>query len=103
MVLVVVNRVTRWDPSSRAGAVAFRSKNRYDVQDVHEAIADWASYQNLAGDLDHIETSPVAGNYDWKGYLLEESTLAQKRSEKRAGAKPARAVQPESAPSTYYA
>lgn len=99
-----MNRMMRWDPSSRAGAVAIRAKSRYDVQEIHEAIADWASYQNLGGDLDHIETSPVAGNYDWKGYLLEESKLAQERTAKRASAKPARpAPTPDAAPSTYYA
>jgi len=98
---VVVNRVTRWDPSSRAGAVAFRAKSRYDVQDLHEAVNDWASYQNLAGDADNVEPSAVAGNYDWKAYLLEESQLAQKRSGKRAP-KPER-PQPEPAPSVFYA
>lgn len=98
---MVVDRVTRWDPSSRAGAVAFRPKNKYDVQDVHDAVNEWASYQNLAGDADFVETSPVTGNYDWKGYLLEESKLAQKRSEKR-GPKTERAPTPP-APHGYYA
>lgn len=100
--LVVVDRVTRWDPSSRAGAVAFRSKSKYDVKDVHEAVNDWASYQNLAGDADNAEQSPVAGPYDWKAYLLEESKLAQKRSEKSRAPKPER-PQPGPAPSVFYA
>jgi len=98
---VVVNRVTRWDPSSRAGAVAFRAKSKYDVQDVHEAVNDWASYQNLGGDADNVEASPVAGNYDWRGYLLEEAKLAEKRATKR-GAKAERAP-PEPAPTVFYA
>jgi hypothetical protein len=98
---MVVSRITRWDPSSRAGAVAFQSKSRYDVRDVHQAVADWASYQNLGGDLDSVEPSSVAGPYDWKAYLLEESTLAQKRSGKRApkAERPARGP----APSAFYA
>jgi hypothetical protein len=102
--LVVVHRVTRWDPSSRAGAVAFRAKSRYDVSDVHEAVAEWARYQNLAGDLDNAEPSPVAatGPYGWKAYLHEEAKLAEKRGKRNA--KPAAAKpEPEPAPSVFYA
>ena len=82
--------------------MAFRAKSKYDVMDVHEAVNDWASYQNLAGDADNVEASSVAGPYDWKAYLLEESQLAQKRSGAKRAPKPERPA-PEPAPSVFYA
>jgi hypothetical protein len=99
--------VTRWDPSSRAGAVAIKTTNRYDPQAVHEAVMDWADYQNLTGELDNVETSPVTGNYDWRGYLLEESKIAQEREERRtakaAKKRAAERAPPGPAPHVFYA
>lgn len=97
---------TRWDPRSRAGAVAVRRESEHDLralEELSENVSDWAKYQDLSGDHDTVETCPVAGPYDWRSYIQEETKLAQRRE---AGSKPARKAEPangRSAPSGYYA
>lgn len=63
------------------------AKGRHDVKAVEavsNAVAGWARYQNLTGELDNVETSSVKGNYDWRSYLHEEAELASKREAPRA-------------------
>ena len=85
--------------------MAVRSKRTHDVQAV-KAVADsvmnWARYQNLGGELDNVETSPITGDYDWKAYLHEETKLAQKRESERRPRKPADRPAPPPAPSVFY-
>lgn len=101
--------ITRWDPRSRAGAVAVRqTKTQVDVRATRaltQAVADWATYQGLAGDMDAVETSPIQANYDWRSYLHEEAAIAQKREDRlRAREKKSeRAPPPAPAPTHYYA
>lgn len=98
--------VVRWDPKSRAGAVGIRVRGALDVKAV-EAVAatvdDWADYQNLAGEPDNVETSPVQGTYDWRAYLQEETELARKREAKTVKKQPSRAPAPPAAPHVFYA
>lgn len=76
------------------------------VKTMSAAVMDWAHYQNLAGELDNVETSSVQGNYDWRSYIQEETSLARRREaranrEKKAE-RPASAP-PAPAPSNLYA
>lgn len=74
--------VMRWNPESRAGAVSVKSTGRMDLRAVKAlsaAVADWADYQNLGGELDNVETSSVRGSYDWRAYLHEETGFARRR------------------------
>jgi hypothetical protein len=100
---------TRWNPESRAGAMSVKPKGRLDlnaVKAMSSAVMNWAQYQNLAGELDNVETSPVRGTYDWRSYIQEETSLARRR-EARANRdkKPERPapVAPAPAPSNLYA
>ena len=100
---------TRWNPESRAGAMAVKSKGKIDldaVKTVSSAVMNWAQYQNLAGEHDTVETSTVRGNYDWRSYIQEETSIARRR-EARANRdkKPERPapVPPAPAPSNLYA
>ena len=97
--------VTRWDPESRAGAVLVRTKRVHDleaVKAVADSVKDWARYQQLTGELDNVETSPITGTYDWKSYLHEEAQLAQKRAgERRPRKTPSDPI--ASAPTVFYA
>lgn len=99
--------IVRWDPRNRAGAVAVRKQSAHDikaVQAVSENVRTWAEYQNLAGEHDNVETSPVTGNYDWRSYLQEETQLAQRREERAKPApKKADRAAPAPAPSGFYA
>jgi hypothetical protein len=71
----------RWDPKTRAGAVAVRvSGTAKSAEAVSKTVTDWARYQNLTGELDNVETSPVTGTYDWRGYLQEETEAAKRRA-----------------------
>lgn len=96
--------VTRWDPENRAGAVLVRTKRPLDleaVKAVADSVKDWARYQQLGGELDNVETSPITGTYDWKSYLHEEARYAKKR----AGERRPRKVEPSApaAPTVFYA
>lgn len=101
---------TRWDPRSRAGAVAVRRARPHDmmaVSNVADVVMDWASYVNVAGTLDNVETSAIQGTYDWRSYLQEEAEVARQREAARArqrdrDKKPARAPTPP-APAQLYA
>lgn len=99
--------VVRWDPKSRAGAVAVRQNVGLDIkamQSATRAVGDWARYQNLAGEVDNVETSPVTGTYDWKSYIHEETHIARRRAEESKPApKKAPALAPPPAPSVFYA
>lgn len=86
--------------------MAVRRKQALDleaVQALADSVMDWARYQNLAGDTDVIETSPITGTYDWRAYLQEEAELAQKRE---AASKPRRreprTETPSPAPAVFY-
>lgn len=95
--------VTRWDPRTRAGAVAVRSKSAIDadaMRAIAETIHDWARYQDLAGDVECAETSPIVGTYDWKAYLQEETQLAQARDQREQRRKAARRPAAPASPTT---
>jgi hypothetical protein len=97
--------ITRWNPDSRAGAVAITPRRRHDakaIEAVADALKDWAEYQNLAGETDLVETSPIRGTYDWRAYLHEEARAANERA---ARERPAKKAAPPSAPapSVFYA
>lgn len=102
--------ITRWEPESRAGAVAVRRKNAMDVSAIRavaETVRDWAQYQDLDGEVDNVETSPITGTYDWRAYLQEEAAIARRRERARAAQK-ARDKKPERpapapAPAVFYA
>lgn len=98
---------TRWDPRSRAGAVALRKESTHDlraVEELSETVADWAAYQNLAGEHDTVEPSPVAGPYDWRSYIREEIKLAQRREQdSKPVPKKADASAVSKAPAVFYA
>lgn len=95
---------TRWDPKSRAGAVAVRKPGMKAVAAVSDHVAGWARYQNLVGEADSVETSPITGNYDWRSYIQEEAQLARRREEKEKPRekKTERAPQNPPAPSVFY-
>lgn len=97
---------TRWNPESRAGAVAFKPRRGVDlkaVEKIASVVNDWAEYQRLSGEADTVETSPVQGTYDWRAYIQEEARAASQRQ--RRDAKPAKkeAPAPAPAPSVFYA
>ncbi|HWH08368.1 MAG TPA: hypothetical protein VNX21_04150 [Candidatus Thermoplasmatota archaeon] len=85
--------------------MAVRSKRTHDV-DAVKAVADnvmrWARYQNLDGEVDNVETSPITGTYDWKAYLHEEAQLARKRENERRPRKAPASAAPAPAPSVFY-
>lgn len=88
--------------------MAVRQKRDLDLNAVKamaDSVMDWARYQNLGGDLDNVESSPITGTYDWRSYLQEEAEIAQKRE---SASKPRRKSAPEprttaAAPSVFYA
>lgn len=89
--------------------MAVKSKGKLDlhaVKAVSSAVMNWAQYQNLAGELDNVETSPVRGTYDWRSYLQEETSLARRREARanrdKKAERPAPAP-PAPAPSNLYA
>jgi hypothetical protein len=85
--------------------VAVKASSRYDLKSIHEAVTDWADYQNLTGELDNVETSSIVGQYDWKAYLKEESEIAQGREERRRAKSEKKATRPAPgpAPHVFYA
>lgn len=98
--------VTRWDPESRAGAVAVRVKKRRDyaaMRAMADTIQEWAEYTEMDGELDNVETSPITGTYDWRAYLREEADYARRReaASQAQGKKVARSPPP--APPGFYA
>jgi len=84
--------------------VAVRAKGMKAVGAISTHVSDWARYQNLAGEHDSVETSPITGNYDWRSYIQEEAQYARRREEKEKprDKKAERAEQPP-APSVFYA
>lgn len=97
---------TRWDPKSRAGAVAVRSRAGIDVRAVEafsDNVTDWARYQDLAGDTDNVESCSIAGHYDWRSYIREEAQFARRREEQAKPQKKADPVEAPKAPSDLYA
>lgn len=97
---------TRWDPRSRAGAVAVQKTTAHDlraVEEYSETVTAWAKYQNLTGECDTVETSPVIGPYDWRSYIQEEVKLAQRRDDASRPTKKSESPTPPSAPAGYYA
>jgi len=98
--------ITRWNPESRAGAVAITPRRPHDAKAigaVADALRDWAEYQNLAGESDVVESSPIRGTYDWRSYLHEEAAAARQRAERERPAKKPAPAQPTAAPSVFYA
>ncbi|HUR69124.1 MAG TPA: hypothetical protein VM370_07740 [Candidatus Thermoplasmatota archaeon] len=97
----------RWDPRSRAGAIMVKKQTLHDLKAVEalsENVTDWAKYQNLAGECDTVETSPVSGPYDWRSYIQEETKLAQRReADAKPVAKKTERPAASSAPSVFYA
>ncbi|HET6406042.1 MAG TPA: hypothetical protein VFH78_15485 [Candidatus Thermoplasmatota archaeon] len=71
---------------------------------VSDHVAQWARYQNIVGEADSVETSPITGTYDWRSYIQEEAQYARRREEKeKPRDKRAAAVQqPAPAPSVFY-
>jgi len=97
--------MNRWNPESRAGAIAISPRRGVDVkatERIAQTINGWAQYQNLEGESDSVETSPVQGTYDWRAYLHEETRAA---SERERASRPAKKEAPKSAPapSVFYA
>lgn len=102
--------MARWDPHSRAGAVAVVRKQGHEAQaisDTADIIMDYARYEKLDGSLDNVETSKVRGTYDWRAYLQEEAEAARGRQAERARTrekeKKPQARPPAPAPSHLYA
>ena len=83
-VVALVNSLgyTRWDPKTRAGAVGVRASGMQAVEALSTHVGEWARYQNLAGEHDSVETSPISGTYDWRSYIQEEAQFARRREEK---------------------
>lgn len=85
-----------------------RASSGYDpkaVEKLSDNVSDWAKYQNLAGECDTVETSPVAGPYDWRSYIQEETKLAQRREQEAKPRTKKEAERPaaSTAPSVFYA
>ena len=101
--------VTRWDPASRAGAVAVRARSPTDVEAIQalaENTQEWAKYLDLTGEKDGVETSPTTfkGTYDWRSYIAEEAEIARRRDERaKPAAKKADRPTPPAAPTVFYA
>jgi hypothetical protein len=97
--------VVRWDPNSRAGAIAVHPARALDLEamkSLADSVRDWASYQKLAGEPDNVETSSITGTYDWRAYLQEEAELAREREESVVR-KPKKApLPPAPAPTHWY-
>lgn len=72
------------------------------VKAVADSVQRWADYQNLSGEYDNVETSPIVGTYDWKAYLHEEAKLAQRREGERKPRKSTAPPAPSPAPSALY-
>lgn len=95
---------TRWDPKTRAGAVAVRATGMKAVGELSSHVTDWARYQNLSGEHDVVETSPITGPYDWRSYIQEEAQLARRREEKeKPREKKAERSEPNAPPAGFYA
>lgn len=98
---------TRWDPKTRAGAIAVRSSRRHDlraVESLSEHVMDWARYQDLDGEHDSVETSPIRGSYDWRAYIREETQAARRRDEQtKPRDKKVERPAPAAAPAVFYA
>jgi hypothetical protein len=94
---------TRWDPKARAGAVAVRKSGVDGVGQLSQHVSGWARYQNLAGEHDSVETSPITGTYDWRSYIQEETQLARRREEKEKPREKKVQADAPSAPSVFYA
>lgn len=101
--------VTRWDPSSRAGAVGVKPRGRNDVeaiQAIAESAQEWAKYQNLTGEKDSVDPSPTTfkGQYTWRAYIAEEAEIARRRDDRaKPAAKKVEPAKPAPAPSVFYA
>lgn len=99
--------ISRWNPESRAGAVAIKPARSFDTKalsKISDALKDWSRYQSLAGEADNVETSPIQGTYDWRAYLQEEARAAKERQAARERpAKKAAPAAPAPAPSVFYA
>lgn len=83
-----------------------KAKRGVDVETMSSfsrAVADWARYQNIAGDMDLVETSTVRGNYDWRSYLQEETSYARRREARARKAEPRASQAPAPAPHNLYA
>ena len=84
-----------------------RRSSPHDVKAVEafsENVSDWARYQNLGGEHDTVEKCPVAGTYDWRAYIQEETELARKREEQsKPREKKAERAEPAPVPAGYYA
>ena len=95
---------TRWDQKTRAGAVAVRKPGMKGVAALSDHVAGWARYQNLEGESDSVETSPITGTYDWRAYIQEEAQLARRREEKEKprDKKAPERVEPAPAPTVFY-
>ena len=72
------------------------------VKSMSAAVMDWAHYQNLAGEVDTIETSTCRGTYDWKAYLHEETAVARRREAREKKAERPVPVPPAPAPASLY-
>lgn len=98
---------TRWDPKTRAGAIAIRAEKRCDVravESISDHVQDWAKYQDLDGEHDSVETSPIRGSYDWRSYLQEETQMARRREQQaKPREKKVDRAPPAPAPSVFYA
>ena len=74
------------------------------VETISDHVADWAKYQNLAGECDTVESSTISGNYDWRSYIQEEAQLARRREEQeKPRAKKAERPATPAAPTVFYA
>ena len=73
------------------------------VAALSDHVAEWARYQDLVGESDSVETSPITGNYDWRSYIQEEAQFARRREEKeKPREKKAERAQPAPAPTVFY-
>jgi hypothetical protein len=96
--------IARWNPDSRAGAIAVRPRGAHDVKCVERisnVVQDWASYQNLSGETDSAETVTVSGPYDWRADLHEAAEQARRDVGQKPAKKTERAA--PAAPSVFYA
>lgn len=100
-----MTKAIRWDPKSRAGAMSIHPKHNLDVdalKNLAENLQEVASYQEMGGgEWDTHEPSPVAGTYDWRGYLREESEIAWRREQARTRANERRAPPPKPKPTNW--
>lgn len=74
------------------------------MESISDHVADWAKYQNLAGEHDTVESSTISGNYDWRSYIQEEAQLARRREEQdKPRLKKAERSSAPAAPTGFYA